>query len=230
MSNTNHHLTLKSFLEQHDIEPNNIDIYFTAVKHSSYTRIERDNYEQLEFLGDAILQFLSSSYIFKKYPTLTQGYQTRLRSKAVCTKTLSEITNQLGLLDLLKTGPGKMRDTVISSQKVQADLFESLTGAIYIDQGLQKTYDFVKQYVFPLIDDVHNEENKDPKGRLQEYFQSISKENITYVTEWDEKREQFYSKAKHDNQFYGQGFGLSKKEAEVNAATDALEKLKVNEQ
>ncbi|VEU71156.1 ribonuclease III [Mycoplasmopsis glycophila] len=217
-------MTLNDFFEIHKIEPKNKLTFIEALTHSSYNQ-NRKNYEQLEFLGDAVLQFISSSYIYKKYPDLAQGFQTRLRAKAVCTETLSEISLEIGLIDLLKTGPGQMEKDVKESHKVQADVFESIVGAIYVDQGILKAKEFIAKYIYPVIDRVHSENNKDAKSQLQEYFQSFSKENISYITE-QLPNKQFYAKAKHDKQIFGEGLGSTKKEAELAAAQDALSKLK----
>ncbi|WP_036452679.1 ribonuclease III [Mycoplasma buteonis] len=220
--------SLTEFFDNHKITPNNTITYFEALTHSSFNRGDTSkikNYEQLEFLGDAVLQFVSSSYIYLKYPELAQGYQTRLRAKAVCTETLSKISVEMGLIDLLKTGPGQMEKDVKDSHKVQADIFESMVGAIYVDQGIKKAQEFISQYIYPVIDEVHLNNNKDSKTELQEYFQSFSKDNISYITE-QLPNKQFKAKAIHDNQIFGSGIGNTKKEAELEAAKDALSKLK----
>ncbi|MFU2193293.1 ribonuclease III [Mycoplasma sp. 4079] len=217
--------SLKSFFQINNIQPIRTDYYLLAITHSSFNRDKDDNYERLEFLGDSLLQFVSSNYIFRKYPELSQGHATRLRSTAVRTEALAKISNELGLLKILRTGPGKMRESVINSPKVQADVFEAMIAAIFLDQGFEKASQFIIKHISPIIDSVHNDENKDPKGQLQEYFQSITKESITYQTDQlSDKR--FLAKAKHDGVIYGEGVGLSKKEAETNAAIDALQKLK----
>ncbi|MFV8401043.1 ribonuclease III [Mycoplasma sp. 005V] len=223
--------TLEEFLSEHDIVPNSLEPYILAITHSSYNRKNFDNYERLEFLGDAVLQLLSSSFMYKAYPNLTQGHLTRLRSQAVGTEYLSYLAREIGLVNFMKTGPGKMRDTVIQSAKVQADLFESMVGAIYIDQGLKKAADFVYRYLKDRIIDLHDNNNKDPKGQLQEYFQSLTKESITYntvqIAPFDaQNHPSFQAQAIHDGQIYGVGLGTNKKEAETNAAIDALKKLK----
>ncbi|QGZ97781.1 ribonuclease III [Mycoplasma sp. NEAQ87857] len=219
---------LKEFFKIYKIIPLDPKIYELALTHASYNPNgdkQNNNYEQLEFLGDAVLQFISSQYIYRNYPELAQGYQTRLRAKAVCTETLGEISVNIGLIDILKTGPGQMEKDVKDSPKVKADIFESMIGAIYIDLGLKAAVDFVSHHIYPVIDKVHTESNKDAKSELQEYFQSFSKENIKYITEQGANR-QFFSKAVHDEQIFGKGYGSSKKEAELNAAKNALEKLK----
>ncbi|QDF65035.1 ribonuclease III [Mycoplasma nasistruthionis] len=226
---SNENVTLEDFLKQYNIVPKNLIHYIFAITHSSYTRQPDESYEKLELLGDAILQFISTHYIYKKYhDVLSAGDLTRLRSKGVCTTTLAEISKEIGLVSLLKTGPGKMGESVINSAKVQADIFESMVAAIYLDQGLKSATEFAIKYIGPVIQRVHGENNKDPKGQLQEYFQSLTKETIHYQTELLPDGVTFYSKAKHNNKTYGEGKGLNKKEAELNAASDALTKLHKN--
>ncbi|MFV8470922.1 ribonuclease III [Mycoplasma sp. Z355B] len=231
MMRINKSASLDQFLNEHNIVPNSYEPYILATTHPSYNRKGSNNYERLEYLGDAVLQLLTSSFMYKAYPNLTQGDLSRLRAQTVGTEYLSYISREIGLLDILKTGPGKMRESVVSSFKVQADIFESMVGAIYIDQGLKVAADFVFRYLKDRIIELHNEDNKDPKGVLQEYFQSTSKESITYNTVQiappDEfNHPSFQSQAIHDGQIYGVGLGISKKEAETNAALDALAKLK----
>ncbi|MHA3839329.1 ribonuclease III [Mycoplasma sp. HF14] len=221
--------SLQEFFDEHDIVPNSMEPFILATTHPSFNRQENNNYERLEFLGDAILQFLTSSFMYKAYPNLPQGNLTRLRSQSVGTGYLSYVSREMGLIDILRTGPGKMREAVIASPKVQADSFESMVGAIYIDQGMKKAAEFVYRYLKERMIKLHDEDNKDPKGVLQEYFQSMSKENIVYNTiqlSQDNNHITFQAQAIHDNQIYGVGVGNSKKEAETNAAKDALKKLK----
>ncbi|VEU76279.1 ribonuclease III [Mycoplasmopsis columboralis] len=219
--------SLSEFLRHHQIEPKNEKLYFAAITHSSYVALHKsfNSYEQLEFLGDSVLNFLSSEYIFVKYTLLEPGMQTRVRSTAVRTETLAELSEKLGLVDILKTGIKQTANDVKNSLKVKADIFESMLGAIYLDQGLEQARKFVAKYIFPIIDKVHSQGNKDSKTILQEYFQSFSKNSVTYVVVQNDDKT-FLAKALHDKQIYGKGIGHSKKEAEQLAAQDALNKLK----
>ncbi|UUM19777.1 MULTISPECIES: ribonuclease III [unclassified Mycoplasma] len=219
--------SLEEFLKFHQIKPKNIKLYFCAISHSSYVALRKglNNYEQLEFLGDSILNFLSSEYIFLKYTNLEPGKQTRVRSAAVRTETLAELSEKLGLVDILKTGYKQTANDVKNSLKVKADVFESILGAIYLDQGIDEARKFVEKYIFPVIDKVHAQSNKDSKTILQEYIQSFSKDGVTYnVSQNSDKK--FLAKVIHDKQIFGVGIGNSKKEAEQVAAQDALSKLK----
>ncbi|UUD36174.1 ribonuclease III [Mycoplasmopsis citelli] len=219
--------TLEEFLKFHEINPKNHKLYFCAITHSSYVALRKglNSYEQLEFLGDSILNFLSSEYIFRKYTNLEPGKQTRVRSTAVRTETLAELSEKLGLVDILKTGVKQTESDVKKSLKVKADVFESMLGAIYLDQGLKVAKKFLEKYIFPVIDKVHAQSNKDSKTTLQEYIQSFSKDGVTYsVSQYDDKK--FIAKVIYDKQVFGVGIGNSKKEAEQIAAQDALNKLK----
>ncbi|QSF13908.1 ribonuclease III [Mycoplasma sp. Mirounga ES2805-ORL] len=216
-----------------NINVNNPQLYETALTHPSYikhSKQEEDSrvgqYQELEFLGDSILQFLVSDYIFKKHKNLDQGSLTLLRSKLVCTKALANVTNEIQLKKYILTGPGGMYENVIRSQKVAADIFESLVAAIYLDQDINVTRKFVDHHVCSKDELLIQQESlKDYKTTFQEYIQSFSKIAVTYETK--SVAEHFESEAKHDNKIYGKGKGKSKSEAEENAAKEALKKLKV---
>lgn len=219
---------IEEFFHFNDIEPKHMEYYVMAFTHPSKINNSKnhENYERIEFLGDSIIQFLSSNYIYKNFPDLDQGTMTNLRARAVCTDTLSQLSQQIGLPRLLKTSSGQAESDAKTSSKVQADIFESVTGAIYLDLGLEKAQQFVSKYVFHVIDNIHNNNNKDVKSQLQEHFQTFSRENIHYQTsQLDDKK--FLAKAIHNKVVYGQGIGHTKKEAEMQAAKDALAKLNV---
>ncbi|MEE3928388.1 ribonuclease III [Mycoplasmopsis ciconiae] len=219
---------LQEFFHYNSIKYKNIEYYIMALTHTSMSANKKtsNTYERVEFLGDSILQFLSSEYIYKKYSNLDQGRMTYLRSNAVRTETLSDLSQSLGLPLLMKAKSGQIASDAKKSPKVQADLFEAISGAIYLDLGIDAVRDFFSHTVFDLIDHIHNKNNKDPKSQLQEYFQTFSRQNITYeVTFVDENT--FSAKAIHEKKIYGQGKGKTKKQAETNAAIDALKKLNI---
>ncbi|CCP24525.1 ribonuclease III [Mycoplasmopsis cynos] len=216
------------FLKKEKIIPKKLEYFYQATTHKSFNRNDTKayNYERLEFLGDAILSFIVSAHIFKKINEASQGELTRYRSSIVQTETLSELSKKLGLIKLLRTGPGQMYYEVTGSMKVQADVFEAILGAIFIDQGLLKAKEFVQKH---LLSQISNKsliisDHKDPKTELQEHFQSFSRENISYFVE-EKENKTFEAKAIHNKNIYGIGCGTTKKEAETNAAKDALKKL-----
>lgn len=220
---------IENVLKTYDIEPQNIKLYVQALTHTSFVNKKQlhGDYERLEFLGDAIIQFVSSEYFYKQYSKFPQGKLTTIRSRTVSTEALSKISIKMGLPNLVKSGGGKMENDVKQSAKVQADLFEALVAAMYLDFGLTKTKKFITNLIFPSIDKVASMSRKDPKSSLQEYFQSISRENIKYIVD-QLPNKLFLAKAIHDKQIYGTGTGITKKEAEVNAAIEALNKLNKN--
>lgn len=228
MTNFKKAASLQEFWANNKIIPKNKSLYIQAITHASYTALHKDfsDYQRLEYLGDSILQFLSGDYLIKKYPDLDQGMLTRVRSTAVRTETLGEVSEKIGLVQILKTGIKQTSIDVRKSPKVKADIFESMLGAIYLDLGLAEAYRFVKYYIFPIIDEVHSQTNKDSKTELQEHFQSISKDSVIYEITQNEDRT-FTAKAKHENHIYGIGLGNSKKEAEQAAALEALSKLNI---
>ncbi|WP_027121138.1 ribonuclease III [Mycoplasma leonicaptivi] len=234
----NHIQNIEEFLNKIALEPKNIYIFQEALTHRSFANTSKKknfHYDRLEFLGDAILDFIASVYVFKNNSSLNSGELSRLRSSIISTETLMQISDDLGLTDILRTGPGLTSQEVKNSPKVRADIFEAFLGAIFVDQGLSRSIEFVHKYLLnqnsqSRIFDRFSQD-KDPKTELQEHFQSISKQNISYeIYEQDINNiKHFTAKAVHDGIIYGIGEGKSKKEAQNNAAKSALEKLNIKE-
>ncbi|QSB07772.1 ribonuclease III [Mycoplasma tauri] len=208
------------------IDVDNYAIYKEAFTHGSSTKGSKINYQKLEFLGDAILQFIVSDKIYKNFKQMNQGELTLLRSRLVCTESLNELTNKMGLKDFLVSNSRvKINDDILNSKNVGADIFESLVAAIYLDKGLNVAKEFIYKTVLKSIDSINPKlELKDSKTLLQEHMQSFSKQNITYNT-YSIDNKLFKADAIHDGIIYGSGTGNSKFEAEENAATIALKKL-----
>ena len=218
---------LRQLLNLFNIQTNNLDLYEEAFTHKSYSN-ENNNkrdYQRLEFLGDAILELLTTELIYKLYPSLTEGEMTIIRSSSVKGDALSEFAQNLGLDKYIRFGNSKI--DFQSNTKIFADIFESFTAAIYLDQGRDKVEEFLEKTIFKFIRTAGNKELKNPKTLLQEYLQLESREAIEYKTE--EFKNEFVSNIYHDGNHFGKGFGKTKKEAEVNAAKQALKLVgKVN--
>nr|WP_308432164.1 ribonuclease III [Mycoplasmopsis bovis] len=184
------------------------------------------NYQTLEFLGDAILQFYVSAILFNVFKDKNQGQLTLIRAKLVCTDSLNSIADRLKLKDFLLLSSNVVANEVLSSKKVGADIFESLVAAIFIDQGMPKVKEFLDKTLLPLVKQYKEGkiELKDSKTRLQEYMQSFSKKTVFYQT-YQSDNNKFKSEAIYEGNVYGSGLGKSKHEAEENAANDALNKL-----
>ncbi|MCU4706371.1 ribonuclease III [Mycoplasma sp. CSL7503-lung] len=233
---------IKWFIKNFYYVPNDIHYYILATTHKSFDpkdETKKTNYERLEFLGDAFLQLYTSDLIFKNFKNLSQGELTRLRADIVNTKTLAKASDKMKLINILRTGNGRMEEEVKNSLKVKADTFEAIVGAIYIDLGIEFASNFIFEHlikenmehkVVNSNEKLVTDENlmftteKDPKTQLQEYFQNIDKRNITYETK-EENDKIFVAKAIKDGIVYGVGSGSSKKRAEIEAAKDALKKL-----
>ena len=214
-----------NYLEKMGIEIKNKGLLETALTHSSYSNEhDCDNYERLEYLGDAILEAVTSEYLYL-HTDYSEGEMTKIRANYVCEKALATYSKKLGIDKYIRLGHGQihnLNDTII------ADVFEAVAAAIYLDQG----YEVVKKYLNDIIVPFINEGwdfNTDYKTKLQEAVQT-NKKSLEYVLirEYGEAHDKTFEMAvKIDDIIYGKGIGKSKKEAEQNAALDALNKSAV---
>ncbi|VEU78068.1 ribonuclease III [Mycoplasmopsis columbinasalis] len=217
------------FLASENIEPKDKNLYVQAFTHSSYRRFGTkdtiQDYQTFEFLGDSILQFLVSNHIFRKELVESAGNMTLLRSNMVNTKNLNALSRQLDFHKMIIAADGNMGREVTESPKVGADVFESFVAALFLDQGLKVTNNFLIKYLFPTANEfVKKTTMKDSKTELQEYMQSYTKNAIKYVTVAIENG-LFEAKVYHDENIYGVGQGENKLAAEEEAAKNALSKL-----
>ncbi len=186
--------------------------------------------EKLEFLGDSVLSLITSMYLYTNYPTLEEGDYTEIKAAIVRTESLAEAAKNLNLGDFLALSNGQDREAGRENKNILADCFEALIAAIFIDQGFQKAFDFVLQYLFSTKLDyiVKNKLYLSPKSRLQEYTQAHYKMIPHYQVEEEKgpEHERIYKISVFINKKKaGVGLGKSKKEAEEKAAKNALEKL-----
>ena len=213
------------FLENMGIKINNEELLKTALTHSSYSNEHNcENYERLEYLGDAILEAVTSEYLYLN-TSYKEGEMTKIRANYVCEKALACYSRDIGIDKYIRLGHGQihnLNDTII------ADVFEAVAAVIYLDQG----YDVVKKYLDDIIIPYIKEKrdfNTDYKTMLQEAVQT-TRRSLEYVLldEYGEAHDKTFEMAvKIDNIVYGKGIGKSKKEAEQNAALDALKKSAV---
>ena len=203
--------------------PNNIELYKLALIHKSASIVLADgqhiNNERLEFLGDAVLESVSSDYLFIEFPDKNEGFLTKLRSKMVSRQMLNDVAKRIGLSDYVITHSSNN----VSQKHIYGDAFEAMMGAIYLDQG----YDFVnrllinKIFVDYIKVDQLTQAETDFKSRLIEWCQK-NHHTIHFDTENDKTYSSthpfFYSKVMIDGIEMGYGAGESKKEAEQRAA------------
>ena len=206
------------------INPTNINLYYEAFTHTSYSNENPSfsNYERLEFLGDAILEFIISEYLYKERQ-LPEGTMTRMRSRYVCEEALSTYARDLKFERDIKLGGSELEtgpnDTIL------ADVFEAFIAALYLDQGLEYTKEVVLKiivkYIDKNVDFLH-----DYKSTLQELVQTDKKSvNYEIVSESGPAHDRtFVCQVIVDGIVLGEGTGSSKKQAEQEAAKVALSK------
>ena len=127
-----------------------------AFTHSSYVNEHRkphEDNERLEFLGDAVLELTVSQYLFQKYPTMSEGELTKLRAAIVCEPSLVRFANELSFGSLVLLGKGEEMTGGRERPALLADVFEAFIGALYLDQGLETVWEFLKEIVYPKINE-----------------------------------------------------------------------------
>ncbi|KFN01376.1 ribonuclease III [Bacillus clarus] len=204
-----------------------------AFTHSSYVNEHRkkphEDNERLEFLGDAVLELTVSQYLFQKYPTMSEGELTKLRAAVVCEPSLVRFANELSFGSLVLLGKGEEMTGGRERPALLADVFEAFIGALYLDQGLDIVWGFLKGIVYPKINEGAFSHVMDYKSQLQELIQRDGSGNIEYQILQEKgpaHNREFVSRVTLNGVPLGLGSGKSKKEAEQQAAAEALKKLK----
>lgn len=215
---------MQEILSRWNIIPNNQKIYEVALSHSSYANEHHNkkDYERLEFLGDAVLELVMSEYIYKNFEK-DEGSMTKTRANYVCEDALAEYMHDLDLVKYIKVGNG---ETGYIQKAIVADIFESLMGAIYLDQGFEIVKKVILSVIEPYVLEKRNF-NVDYKSILQEAMQT-DKRSLVYETineTGPAHNREFTVIVKIDNVIYGKGIANSKKEASKLAAKATLEKL-----
>lgn len=209
-----------------NIVPNNMKIYEQAFIHSSYKNEGHvtEDYERLEFLGDALVDLIVSDYLYNA-KHLKEGQMTKLRASFVCENALYEYSSKLGLGEYLKLGKGEEETGGRHKKAILADIFESFVGALYLDQGFDTAKKFVLDIVVPFLDS-NADFFKDYKSLLQETIQTTH--NILEYRLVNEvgpaHNKTFEYDLLIDGIVFGHGVAGTKKEAEQLAAKDALDK------
>lgn len=222
---------------QQELE-NRIGYYFQnkkllrqAMIHSSYANENRmghaDCNERLEFLGDAVLELVSSEFLYSNYPEKSEGELTRLRASLVCESSLAYCARETGLPDFILLGRGEMLSGGRHRDSIVSDATEALIGAIYLDGGIKKAREFILSYV---LNDIENRQLfVDAKTILQELLQSKNSSPIVYtvLNEDGPAHDKVFSvRVEMDGEVLGTGEGHNKKAAEQAAAYEAVLALK----
>ncbi len=219
---------IKKFLEDNEIKYNDLNKYELPFQHSSYTNEtpeDDESNERLEFLGDSILGSVVVDFLYRNFPDHNQGEMTLIKHYFVNTEYLSKLGKELEIQNILRLGNGIDKDELPDS--IYEDVFESLIGAIYLDAGMAEVKKFIDKHITSKMIGIDVEETKDPKTRLQELMQTEKRKSVVYETDkfFNEEDKLFTSRAIFEGTEIGVGRGPSKKEAEKDAAKNALERM-----
>ena len=209
----------------------NKELLKTALTHTSYAYEHNiESNEKLEFLGDSILEFISSKYIYAKYPKLKEGEMTKVRASVVCEKSLYKVAKLHNFSDFLFLGKSEKLTGGKNRPAILADSVEAVIAAMYLDGGLEPADKFI---IENLKDEISYSTKhvgvKDHKTVLQEKLQIHGDVNIEYeiIKETGPDHDKnFVAEVKCDGKILATGEGKSKKLAEMEAAKKALENLK----
>ena len=203
----------------------NTDLLIQALTHSSFCNEQligkTQDYERLEFLGDAVLEAVSSEFLYSGYPDKKEGELSKIRASMVCEPSLAFCARDIRLGKGEERTGGRERDSIIS------DVMEATIGAIFLDGGFDKARDFIHRFI---LSDLENKQLFfDSKSNLQEYVAKNLKKELEYITEEEtgEGNEKiFRSKVLIGGEMVSEGVGRSKKASQQEAAYNALIKVR----
>ena len=199
----------------------------TALTHKSYANDNNvESYEKFEFLGDSILEFVASKYLYINYPNLKEGELTKVRAQIVCEDSLYEIAKRHNIPKYIKLGNCEYAINGHAVKSISADIIEALIAAIYFDSGIENAEKFIIDNLKDTIEVASkNIGNKDYKTVLQEKMQIHGNANIEYKILNEigpDHNKTFISQVSVNGKILAKGEGKTKKEAEMQAARKAL--------
>lgn len=202
-----------------------------AFTHKSWVnenRNARESNERLEFLGDAILEFVVSKEIYQTFPDKEEGYLTALRANLVNTENLANLAKKLGIGEKLYLSKGEEEGGGRTNPSLLADTFEAVVGAYFLDQGIEVVGKFIKKHLLSEIPSKISQPLKDAKSRLQELVQARGQGTPVYrviEASGPDHDKNFVVEVYIDNDAKGKGVGKNKSNAAQEAAKNALENL-----
>ena len=201
----------------------------TALTHTSYSYENgTTSNERLEYLGDSILEFVSSEWLFKNYNNLSEGQMTKVRATAVCENSLFEVARKLQFRNYINLGKSQLKLRNIK-KAILADSVEAVIAAIYLDSSMEEARKFILENLKDVIENAsHHVGDKDYKSSLQEKLQVNGDISIVYKiveSSGPDHDKSFTTRLEVNGKFMAFGKGKSKKAAEMEAARIALEKL-----
>jgi ribonuclease-3 len=220
------------------IEFHDKSLLHRAMIHRSYLNehpaFPLEDNERLEFLGDAVLDFVTGEYLYHRFPELREGALTSLRSALVRRETLARFARKLDLGNHLLMGHGEAESGGRERSATLCAAFEALVGALYLDQGLDSLYDLLEPLIAPEIAHIlRDESHKDAKSLLQEMAQARLHYTPRYATVGEsgpDHAKTFTVQVSIGGRVYGEGYGPSKQQAAQAAAREALDRLAEEEE
>ena len=205
----------------------NKELLDIAITHSSYAHENDIEYynERIEYLGDAVLELVASEYIYLNYPYLAEGEMTKARAYSVCEESLASFANNYGFSDFLRVGKCEAKNGGRYRSSILADAAEARIGAIFLDSGLEPVKEFIIDHISKQVETCIKNGNKDYKTKLQEKLQVNGDVKIEYKicgSKGPEHNKVFVAEVYCNDKFMGRGEGKNKKEAEMEAAKEAL--------
>ena len=212
----------------------NKDLLQEALTHRSYLnespKSRMPHNERLEYLGDAVLELIVTEELFEKFPAEDEGRLTVLRAALVNYQILARVAEAIRLQDFILMSRGERKDTGRAREVILANAIEAVIGAMYLDQGMAATHAFVTKFVMANLDEVLTTKSyKDAKSELQEVVQEKFRVTPTYRVMGEEgpaHKRVFTMGVYFGDKFIAKGEGLAKQDAEVEAAKNALKKVK----
>lgn len=215
--------------ERLGLEFNDISLLVAALTHRSYInehkKTHENHNERLEFLGDAVLELVSSDFLYRNY-NYPEGVMTAVRSALVRTEAIGAAGDELGYAPLIRLSKGEMKGTERAHETIKADCFEAVLGAIYLDQGYEAVKKIIYKHILDKIDEVMEEGTwRDSKSYMQEIAQKVEEETPTYRTlseDGPDHNKHFEVGVYIGGQLRATGEGHSKQDAQTEAARKVI--------
>lgn len=209
----------------------NIDLLRQALVHRSYLNenngFKLDHNERLEFLGDAVLELVTTEYLYTKFPKKPEGEMTNIRAALVNTHMLSKVSRSLGINDFLYLSKGEEQGQSKARNIILADAIEAIIGAIYLDRGYKDSQEFIESHILEKVQHVLKEKiHIDPKSELQEKTQELYNITPSYQVlkeEGPDHKKHFTIGVFVEDHQLAEGEGYSKQQAQIAAAKKALD-------
>jgi len=219
----------EALIHRLDLRITDVLLLARALTHRSYLNEHpeaiEDN-ERLEFLGDAVLDFIVGAWLYNKYPEMPEGDLTRMRSALVHTEQLAEFAKEINLGKAMRLGRGEHQAGGQDRLGLLCDTFEAVVGAIYLDSGIEGVNRFIEPFLYRAADDIIiNHKDEDPKSKLQEWSQAHGYQTPQYITcnsSGPDHSKVFEVEVVIDGKVVARGDGHSKQAATKNAAQNAL--------